>query len=159
MPDTIPIAPKPPQTHITPGPAPSSHSGGGGSKPKGGGGGGKGGGSKKAKDPYAAAQARADAKERKDDKRTQQRYLEDARGLNQQVRALTAALGKKGTRAALEQRLANITLDTSQKLDTLKGGYTDRVASLQGAQVDNEKAAASGSYAALSNKGRERVAA
>lgn len=130
---------------VTPGTAPSSDSGGGG------GGGG-------AKDPYAAAQARADAKEREAKRKAAQRYIADAQTLDAQIKALKKAL-TGGFRDALAIRLQNVRLVTRDQDKQLREAYRERVGDLENTAEENAKAAADQTYANLSNKGRERASA
>jgi hypothetical protein len=106
---------------------------------------------------YAKAQAQAKAQQHKDDVATSQRYLQDAKDLNGQIRALRGMLSSEGFRQALEIKLGN--LDRSLRRDDrhLMAGYRARFGSLVGAATDNEKSADAQSYANLSNKGRERA--
>lgn len=159
----IPIAPKPPKQHG------GSHPSGGGTSSSSGGsssGGGSGssghsslrGGGGSPKDPYAAAQARADAKERRANRKSSNKYIENARTLQGQVAALRHALGKD-FKHALDIKLQNISLTAAQQDRVLVDEYNQRLASLKGAADDNTKAADAQTYANLTNRGRERASA
>lgn len=67
------------------------------------------------------------------------------------------ALGPRGFKRALDIQLHNTLVDQRQQDALLQRDYGERVKSLTGTAKDNEKAAASGTYAALSNRGRERA--
>lgn len=147
----VPTLPKGPKTH-TPAPvAIGSGSGGKTTKPKGGGK------TAKPKDPYAAAQARADAKEKKADQEAAARYLQDAATLAAQIKAQKYALGKNGFIKALNTKLANIDLEQAQQRQLLGERFRDQYKDLQETSLNNEKAADSQSYNALANKARERA--
>lgn len=128
----------------------SGGSGGGGGSSSGGGGGGGGGG-------ISGAERRANAKEAKAKRDAANRFLEQARVLRQQLNAMRIALGPRGFKRALNIQLHNIATDQRQQDALLQKDYGERVGSLKGTAKDNEKAAASGTYAALSNRGRERA--
>lgn len=132
-----------------------SGSGGSGSSSGGMGGSGYGGGSGNGdgKDPYAASVAR----EKHYRHLAAVRYAEQAQIMQQQARALRVALGKRGFRAALQQKLANVNLVTRQQDRELVDSYHDRVSSLETSDSDNQKAASAQTYANLSNAGRERA--
>lgn len=140
---TIPTAPHGP-SGSTPH-TPSTTSGGSGSS-SGGSGGSSGGGG----DPYLAAQRKAQHK-------AAQRYMQQAATLQSQADSLALALGRKGFRAALATKLANIRRDVGLADSTLLTDYSSRVDALQETADDNAKAAGGQSYAATVNAGRERA--
>jgi hypothetical protein len=115
----------------------------GGSKggSKGGGGGGY--------NSYLASQKKAQSK-------AATRYLNQAKAMSGQIAALKNSLSV-GFKAALDQRLANISLVSGQQDDLLLEGYNKRVKSLEGAAADNEKAEGATSFANLGNAARERA--
>ena len=117
----------------------STLGGAGGSGGSGGGGG----------DPYLASQKKAQSK-------AAQRYLQQARSMSGQIAAIRHSL-TTGFQQALNQRLANINLVAKQADDQLMEGYNERIKSLEGAAGDNEKAYGQQTFAALSNRGRERA--
>lgn len=136
----------------------SSSSGGsrsGGTRKSSGSSGGGGGG-----DPYLAAQkaaqAKADAKEREAKRKSSDRYVKQAETLQKQANALRIALGGKGFKRALNIKLGNIATVQKQADAVIMKGFNERVGDLRGTALDNEKAAAQQSLAALSNRGRER---
>jgi hypothetical protein len=114
-------------------------------------------GSSKPVNTIAAAQARADAKERKAQGKAARKYIDQATTLNQQVRALQAALGGKGFIKALNQRLRNVTLVANQQDAALVHDFRSRYGALKDTFTDNEKAAGAQTFAALGNRGRERA--
>jgi hypothetical protein len=85
------------------------------------------------------------------------RYIEEAQTLALQAKALRAALGKKGFKAALKQQLDNVRLAMNETDDELMRGYSDRLSSLDQAASDNDKAAAGQTQANMSNAARERT--
>lgn len=154
MPDDIPVGPPgpppggnnggnnnyTPPSNNTGNSGNSGNSGGGGGKKNGGGGG----------NPYLAAQRKAQRK-------ANQRYLDQAAALDEQIEALKYALGRKGFLKALNQKLTNIRLITGQQDRLLMAGYRARVGELEAAVEDNENAAADQTYANVSNAARERA--
>jgi hypothetical protein len=147
---TIPTAPRPPSGHPrtpvnntqTRTPSTTGTGGGGGGAPK---------------NPYAAAQARADAAQAKADRASSKRWLSQAATMQQQIDALRVALGGKGLRRALGIQLANIRIAENQADSVLVKGYRERVGSLKDVAVDNEKAASGQSNANLQNRAWERA--
>lgn len=158
---SIPVAPHPPKSH----PAPPKSSGGGhssggstttrkptassasasrgsssGSKPK-------------TTDPYAYAKAQ----QKRAEGRANQKYLDQAATMQLQIKALRLALGDKGFKHSLEQKLRNITLNQRIAGADLVRGYQDRVDALGQTASDNEKAADATTYANLANRSRERA--
>lgn len=113
-------------------------------------------GSGHAKDPYAAAQRRADAKEQQARQRAAKKWLGQAATMQQQINALRVALGSKGLRRALRVQLENVGLAVRQQDAELTTGYRERVRSLRNTADDNEKAAAGQTNANLDNRSRER---
>jgi hypothetical protein len=114
------------------------------------------GGGKTPQDPYAAAQAAANRKERKLQAKAANRYIKQAQSMQGQIAALKNSLSE-GFMQALNQRLTNIGLVQGQQDDVLMEGYQQRVKSLEGSAADNEKAAAGGTFQNLTNRGRERA--
>jgi hypothetical protein len=121
------------------------------------GGGNDGGGGGNAQDPYTKALADANAKEASAKRKAATRYTDQAEALAQQAAALRYALSDKGFRKALEIRLANVTRSLGIQDSDLVAGYKARLGSLEAVAGDNVKSAASDSYAALSNAGREHA--
>lgn len=89
--------------------------------------------------------------------KTANRYIQQAETLALQAKALRAALGKHGFKAALKQKLDNVNLAVSQQDDELMREYGERTGSLTKAAADNESAAAGQTYANLTNAARERA--
>lgn len=157
----IPVAPTKKKKKSSGGSGGGGSSSGGGTRSSGGtkrsssGGGGGGG------DPYLAAQkaaqAKADAKEREAKRKASDRYIKQADTLQKQANALRIALGGKGFKRALNIKLGNIATVQKQADSVIMKGFSDRIADLRGTALDNEKAAAQQSLAALSNRGRERA--
>lgn len=85
------------------------------------------------------------------------RYIEQAQTLALQAKALRAALGEKGFKAALKQKLENVNLAVRQQDDVLNEEYGARVGSLSEASADNERAAGGQTGANLTNAARERA--
>jgi hypothetical protein len=85
------------------------------------------------------------------------RYEEQAKTLQEQAKALKIALGKKGFRAELKQKLQNVRLVARQTDAELMDSYRDRVGSLVKSDEDNQKSASAQTFANLSNAGRERA--
>lgn len=129
----------------------SGSGGGKGGKSSGGGTGGGGG------DPYLAAQRRAEASQRSQNRSQYDSLRAQARMLRGQANSLTRALSDDGFLKALKVKLGNIGLDLKQQDKLLVEGYRARVGSLEGAADDNEAAAGDSSYAAASNRARERT--
>jgi len=140
-------------------PSPPSSGGGGGSSgggsgsaggspggSSGGGSGGGGGGGYGSQAWYNRQQSKAANK-----------YLEQAKTIQEQIDALRKALGPKGFERALRQKLSNVRLSMRQSDAELRQGYHDRVGSLQQTAEDNEKAGAGQGYANLQNRARERA--
>lgn len=103
--------------------------------------------------PYLAAQRKAQRK-------AAQKYKDQARMLQQQIDALLDSLGGRGGGAfkrALEVKLSNIDLVYGQQDKKLLRDYRERYGELKESVGDNDKAAADQSYAALTNRGRERA--
>ncbi len=134
--------PKPPATR-----RPST--GGGGSKGKSSGGGGGGGGG------ISGAERRAVARENKALRKARDRNVNEARVLEHQVSALKKALKNFGV--ARDTRLGNILRVSTEQDGQLLEAYLSRVEDLKGNAKDNETAAAGQTFAALSNRGRERT--
>lgn len=109
----------------------------------------------RAYDPYKAAQAAADKKEREAKRKASEKYIKQAQTLNQQAKALQKAL-HGGFSAALDIKLGNVLKDFQQMDRLMMEGYNSRVSSLEGNVEDNQKAEAAQSYANLTNRGRER---
>lgn len=138
----IPTAPSgTPNSGAPTGSGSGSGGSGGGSGSSGGGGGGG--------DPYLAAQKKAQ-------KKASQRYIRQAQTLNQQIRAIKKSLNST-FKAALDQRLENVMEVLRDSDAAAMKDYRQRVNSLEGAEADNQKAAAGQGMAALSNRGRERA--
>jgi hypothetical protein len=128
----------------------SSSSSGGGAKPKAGGGGGKASSSaSSAANAYAAAQKKAQNK-------AARRYIDQAKSMSGQIAALKNSLSE-GFKAALTQRLANISLVQGQQDSTLMEGYNKRVKALDDSAADNDKAESDASFQNLGNRARERA--
>lgn len=144
---TAPVAPSSNSSGSSSGsnPGTKNSGGGGGSGKKGGGGGGF--------DPYKDSIRRENEAKRK----AAQKYRDQAKTLSQQIEALKIALGPKGFKNALDQKLANVMLNQRQQDSLLMEGYQKRVGTLAGAAKDNEKATADQSVAAVNNRGRERM--
>lgn len=146
----IPTAPKDKNKNKgTPKPEGGGSGNSGGSSSSGGSGSSGGGGN----NPYAAAQRREENYKH----RAALRYAEQAQTLQLQAQALRVALSKKGFKAALKQKLANVNLVTRQQDKELMRSYRDRVGSLKDSDSDNQKAASAQTFANLSNAGRERA--
>ena len=110
----------------------------------------------KAKDPYAAAEARALKRENEAKRKASEKYIKQAETLNEQAQALRKAL-TVGFRHALNIRLGNVSRVLGGQDAILVEGYRKRVGSLEGAVEDNQKAEAAGTFANLGNRGRERA--
>lgn len=106
---------------------------------------------------YEKAQREAERQQRKEDRETRDRYLEQARTLAQQIAGIRDALGKHGFRERLTTQLQNIRIAQRTADRDLMTGYRDRVGELRRASKDNEKAAADAGYANLANRSRERA--
>lgn len=85
------------------------------------------------------------------------RYVEEAQTLALQAKALRAALGKHGFKAALKAQLGNVKQAMADTDAELMRGYNDRLLSLEQSAEDNEKAQAGQSYANTTNAARERA--
>lgn len=130
----------------------SGSSGSGGSGYSGSGSSSSGGGS-----GYSNPYAYAEAQQRKADREAARKYLDQAATLQLQVQALRLALGKKGFKQALEQKLQNIGLVQRQSALDLVRGYRERVGGLKETAADNEAAAAGQAFANTGNASRERA--
>jgi len=158
----IPVAPHPPKAHTAP--PKSGHSGTSGGSHSGGtaprktstgssGGGKSSGASAKTTDPYAYAKAQ----QKRSEGRANQKYLDQAHQMQLQINALRLALGNKGFKHSLEQKLRNITLNQRIAGADLVRGYKERVGALEHTASDNEKAADATTFANLANRSRERA--
>lgn len=98
---------------------------------------------------YLASQKKAQSK-------AARRYLDQAKAMSGQIAALKHSLSA-GFKAALDQRLANISLVAGQQDATLIEGYNNRVKQLEGSAADNEKSEAGQSFANLGNRARKRA--
>lgn len=89
--------------------------------------------------------------------RASQRYLDDAKTIQQQIDALKIALGDEGYRKALQRQLEN-TFGWQRASDReILSGYDDRVGALRGSARDNERRQADQGFMNLTNRGRERA--
>lgn len=152
--NTIPTAPGSSVGNPPSPPATSSGNPGGGTPGASSGGSrGKSGGGGSSYNPYAYAER----KEREANRKAARRYLEQAATLQQQIDALRIALGRKGFRKQLRQKLENVSLSMRQADKELMRGYRTRVGSLEQTSEDNLKAGAGQTIAALANRSRERA--
>ena len=129
-----------------------NHTGSGSGSGSGGSGGGGGGGG-----GISGAERRANAKENKAKRDAANRFIADARALQYQLNAMAVALGPHGFRHALNVQLAGVKLSQTQVENRLMKDYGERTGVLTKTAADNEKAAGSSTFMALSNRGRERA--
>lgn len=111
------------------------------------GGGGKGGSS--AADDYAKEQ-------KKQQKKAEENYKKQAETLQGQIDAIRDTIHGSFLKN-LKIRLNNIKLLQGQQDAVLVEGYQKRLKDLSGAKEDNDKSFADDSFAALANRGRERL--
>jgi hypothetical protein len=144
--------------------APPPRGGGSGVPPGGGGGytppaggGSSSGGSGSSYNPYAAAQRKADAAAAEAKRKAQQKWLDQAATIQQQIDALKIALGSKGLRAALGVQLRNVFRNEQADLLTQRKDYRQREGSLEKVAADNARAAGDQGFLNLANRGRERA--
>jgi len=153
--------------HTTPRPRSSGHGGGhsggggggggGGGRSGGGGGGGRSGGGGGGGGGISGAERRANAKEAEAKSKAAKRFVDQAKVLQNQLNAMRVALGPRGFKRALNIQLAGVRLQQRQQDAALRKDYHERVQSLEKVASDNQKAAGAGTFAALSNRGRERA--
>ena len=116
----------------------------------------KGGGKKKApKDPYKAAEARADKKQKERDKKAGKKYLEGAANLQKQVTAIRQALYIDFA-SARDNNLGDISLSLNAALKSLQKDAGIRSQTFLTAARDSEKATADTAERGFSNAVRER---
>lgn len=110
---------------------------------------------KKAKDPYAAAQAKADKKEAAAKKKAGQKYLEQAGNLEAQAKAIRQALDIDFA-SARDNNLGDIDRTLTQQLATLTSGHRLRSQEFLKSAQDTEQATAGTAESAYGNLIRER---
>ena len=123
----------------------------GGSKPKG-----DSGDKKKAKDPYAAAQAKADKKEKAAKKAAGNKYLEQAGNLEAQAKAIRQALDIDFA-SARDNNLGDISRALGDQITALQTGHAQRAKLFLDSAKDTEVATASTQEESFSNAVRERA--
>lgn len=104
----------------------------------------------------ASAASSYTAMQKKAQNKAARRYIDQAKSMSGQIAALKSSLSE-GFKAALTQRLANITLVQGQQDATLMEGYQNRVKALEDSAADNDKAEGGASFQNLGNAARERA--
>lgn len=109
----------------------------------------------KAADPYAAAQAKQDAQERKAKKSASERYSDQAARMEAQGKAISIALGKKGYKRSRDRKLSDITQAQKQADTILVEGFKSRLGVLKDNDESNDAAHADTTMSNVLNRARE----
>ena len=107
-------------------------------------------------DPYATAAAAAAASAAAAQRAAGQSFLDRAKNLEPQIRALQYALSDEGFKKALDQNLADVFKANEEGINLLKESHNARSKAFLDTASDTEKAAAQGEGSAFENLVRER---
>jgi hypothetical protein len=110
---------------------------------------------KEPKDPYKAAEARADKKQKARDKKAGQKYLEQAENLSAQAKAIRQALDID-LASARDNNLGDISRSLNESLTALRSDADRRAKTFLTAAADSEKATGDTAERGISNAVRER---
>lgn len=105
----------------------------------------------------SAYERRQNAKQREQERKAAQKYLDQAATIGLQAKALRLALSKKGFLRELRIKLGNVQRVQRQTDLILRRDYRERVGSLENTAEDNEKAAGAQAFANSTNRSRERA--
>jgi hypothetical protein len=107
------------------------------------------------KDPYKAAEARANKKEAAAKKKAGQKYLDQAGNLEAQVKAIRQAIDIDFA-SARDSNLGDVSMRLNEQFAALKTGHTARAQEFLKSGSDAEKATGATQESAMSNFVRER---